>query len=540
MTFESAAVTLSKKSFLGICMYRLTHSLHLTSFTTLCLINTACADFIPKKVTAYIASCIPAKEEQFDWENRPDFQQLRANPTLMAQALEKLRFWGVAHSYLQYHGLDGQNPATTQWHTWEEKLIAEGKLKPEDTLNTASLGSKHYKEDIRRAAEAGITMWRISLDWALIEQSPGVYNKKPIKEVANFINCLCDHHIMPMLTFFHHSPPTWIYTLSKEKPGFENEALIPQFADYCVYSFNKLYTYIKPEHKGKLQYLLTFNEPAAYTVGGYVGGQYPPGNKLAFKKASRCIYTMLRAHTKARNQLQKRYPALDLKISLAHAINPLHPHNPWNPLERFACWLIDDLLNNVTIEYFRTGHFNCYGVKAYDQDAVGALDYGAICYYTRDVIKQIRPKIFKFINTIRETDLAIECAHSFATEPRAIYAEGLLDAIKRISKLKKPIFIVENGCSTDTTNEKNRELRKKYIERHLYSVALALTLGYDIQGYLWWTAVDGYNWAQGTKSCKYGIWQVDFNDPEHPRSQREGNQFLLAVFQKLKTLQSTN
>jgi beta-glucosidase len=486
-----------------------------------------------------ITHSLPAKEEQFDWDNLADFQQLRLDPALMAEALKKLEYWGVAHSYLQYHGLDGQDPATTQWHAWEEKLIAEGRLTAQDKLGAASLGSQHYKEDIKRAAEAGMTMWRISLDWALIEKEPGVYDDTSIKKVADFINCLCEHNIMPMLTFFHHSPPLWIYKLEGAY-GFENEVIILLFAQYCLYAFETLLKYIKPEYHEKLHYLLTFNEPAAYTVAGYVGGQYPPGNRLAFKKASRCILNMLRAHTHARRQLQERYPHLGLKISLAHAINPLHPHNPWNPLERLACWLIDDLLNNSTIEYFRTGKFNCYGVKSYDPEAIGALDYGAICYYTREVMKQVAPfkSPFKLVNTIRETDIAIECAHSFATEPRAIYAEGLLDAIKRISRLEKPIFIVENGCATDTTQGKNVELLKTSIERHLLVVALALSLGFDIQGYLRWTAIDGYNWGQGDTNCKagYGIWQIDWKDPNYPRSLRPGNEFMLAVFKRLKEI----
>jgi beta-glucosidase len=471
---------------------------------------------------------VPHKEKRIKWDKNTRFQQLKHSPKQMAAALSKLEFIGATHSDLQYHGISTNHgtQATTQWTPWLNTRIAQGKAPANSHITTSSQGWKHFKDDIAWAAEHGMNMLRFSIEWSKVEPVQGVYDDETLREYAQWLDCCLEHGIMPMITFFHHSWPVWFQTLPNKKPHFEDRTNIHHFVNYCVYSFNKLREFVKPEHKEKLMYWLTFNEPAGYALAAYVDGKYPPGHKFEIKLAGTVTKNMLDAHIAVYDrlkQIDKR-----VQISLAHAVNPIAPYHPWNPIERLAATTFDAMLNDATIDYFRTGKFKWIGLKEFNQRAIGKLDFIGITYYSHTLIKQSLN--LKLGTGARPEEIVTRGDAESPKGARTIYAEGLYDAIKRVSVLKKPIFITENGCATDDI-----AARDEYVKRHLYVVAQALAEGYDIRSYLWWTLVDGYSWGRGNAS-KHGILQANFDHPECPRMERPGIQFLLNVYQALTPL----
>jgi beta-glucosidase/6-phospho-beta-glucosidase/beta-galactosidase len=66
-----------------------------------------------------------------------------------------------------------------------------------------------------------------------------------------------------------------------------------------------------------------------------------------------------------------------------------------------------------------------------------------------------------------------------------------------------PIMITENGVADD-----HDELRPEYLRAHLRAVVDALDAGVDVRGYLYWTAWDNFEWAEGYTK-RFGLFAVD-------------------------------
>ena len=66
-----------------------------------------------------------------------------------------------------------------------------------------------------------------------------------------------------------------------------------------------------------------------------------------------------------------------------------------------------------------------------------------------------------------------------------------------------PILVTENGVA-----DEDDELRPRFIVDHLTAVAAAIAAGADVRGYLHWTAMDNFEWAEGY-SKRFGLLAVD-------------------------------
>ncbi|CZW26264.1 Beta-glucosidase; 6-phospho-beta-glucosidase [Enterobacter hormaechei] len=81
-----------------------------------------------------------------------------------------------------------------------------------------------------------------------------------------------------------------------------------------------------------------------------------------------------------------------------------------------------------------------------------------------------------------------------------------------------PTFIItENGAGFGLADEQLKEgvisdkLRADYLKRHVTAVMNAKKEGLDIQGYLFWSLLDNFEWLWGYKN-RFGIIGVDFDD----------------------------
>ncbi|QLR29410.1 family 1 glycosylhydrolase [Enterobacter asburiae] len=86
------------------------------------------------------------------------------------------------------------------------------------------------------------------------------------------------------------------------------------------------------------------------------------------------------------------------------------------------------------------------------------------------------------------------------------------------AKYAHPTFIItENGAGFGLEDEKlndgviSDKLRADYLNRHVSAVMEAKKEGLDIQGYLFWSLLDNFEWLWGYKN-RFGIIGVDFDD----------------------------
>ena len=76
--------------------------------------------------------------------------------------------------------------------------------------------------------------------------------------------------------------------------------------------------------------------------------------------------------------------------------------------------------------------------------------------------------------------------------------------IKAFSKYKLLFLISENGICTNDDAE-----RSEFIVDHLKAVALAMKEGAPVIGYLYWSLLDNYEWAEGF-APRFGLIEVDY------------------------------
>ncbi len=73
-----------------------------------------------------------------------------------------------------------------------------------------------------------------------------------------------------------------------------------------------------------------------------------------------------------------------------------------------------------------------------------------------------------------------------------VYPEGFYRQLARLKQYGLPVYVTENGIST-----KDDTQRCRHLLRHLAEVQRAIQEGTDIRGYLHWSLIDNFEWADG-------------------------------------------
>jgi beta-glucosidase/6-phospho-beta-glucosidase/beta-galactosidase len=80
-----------------------------------------------------------------------------------------------------------------------------------------------------------------------------------------------------------------------------------------------------------------------------------------------------------------------------------------------------------------------------------------------------------------------------------IYPRGLYNVVRRVGRFSKPVVITENGIA-DSTDAR----RASYIIRHLKEAHRAIQDGVDLRGYMHWSLLDNFEWAEGYR-MQFGL-----------------------------------
>ena len=391
--------------------------------------------------------------------------------------------WGAATSS---HQVEGDN-IYNDWWEWEQA----GKVKEQS--GKACEHWKRFPEDFKLARSLHHNTHRFSIEWSRIEPREGEFSEEAISHYREVIQSLRSNGLEPIITLHHFTLPLW---LTKEGGWLSNRA--PQL-------FGR-YARKMAETIGEgICYWMTLNEPEVYIFKSYLTGEWPPG-EIAPEKVYRVANHLLKAHVCAYDAIQDTFRKLNraaTQIGIAKHVAIFTPCSDGSFWDRISVWLRDLMFNHLFIKALIKGRIFYPGFFRIRLSRMKTLDFIGLNYYTRDFVSNsgLRvPGVFGDVCTSKHHS-NIGKKNFLSWE---IYPKGLFLLVKDFSKYKLPILISENGICTDRDEE-----RWEFIHNHLKELAKAIEWGAPVIGYLYWSLLDNFEWAEGF-APRFGIIEVDY------------------------------
>lgn len=362
--------------------------------------------------------------------------------------LEHLPFlWGAATSAHQVEGGDEHS----DWADWESRT---------DTVCAEPSGTAcdhlaRYPQDMGLLAELGLNTYRFSIEWARIEPERGRFDQRWLDHYRRMCATCRDHGLLPMPTLHHFTNPRWI----AEAGAWENPETALRFEAYAERVLEAI---------GDLAaVLLTINEPNIPALLGYEEGLFPPGKRDRAARL-RATAVFVDAHRRAVAVARRLRPELPVGMALAMT--------DWQALPGGEAERDDwrRLREDVFL------------------DATDGDDFVGVNTYTRH---RIGPQ--GWVGVEDGVELTV-MGYEFWPEALGAtleYAWGYTGG--------RTLVVTESGIGTDDDTR-----RIEYIDRAVASMRAAMAAGADVRGFLYWSALDNFEWQLGY-GPRFGLIEVN-------------------------------
>lgn len=388
------------------------------------------------------------------------------------QYLKQIKYWGASTSAHQYEGKN-----YNQWTEWElsnaselaqtapDKYkwlprwdeVAPQATKPDNYVSGIAVDHySRYEEDYDLAKSLNLNSMRISIEWSRIEPKKGEWDEVEIDHYRNQLKSLRRHGFEPFVCLWHWTMPIWF----TKSGGFANRTNIKYFVRFCekiAVELGELFTYV-----------ITLNEPNVYVGQSYQSGIWPPQHKSLLDSV-RVYRNLIKAHImtyRSLKNIRKRF-----KIGLAMHMIAFYAGNS-SAFTRLSIKIRSYIWNWYYLNRSRDFH-----------------DYIGINYYMANQIVGLKTK-----NPDRQvSDMG------WNMEPARIELV-LLEAHKRFDK---PIIVTENGVA-----DSRDAYRQWWLEQTFRGMSRAIEKGAKIDGYLHWSLLDNFEWADGFWP-RFGLIEID-------------------------------
>ncbi len=383
--------------------------------------------------------------------------------------------WGTATAAHQVEG----NNTNNNWWKWEQEGHTAGK----SGLACDWWGGR-WKEDLDRAAEAGQSAHRLSVEWSRIQPAPDRWDELALDHYRTILRGLRDRNMTAMVTLHHFTDPLWL----SEMGAWTNPATVPLFEKFVRKTVEALKEYCT--------LWCTINEPNVYALEAYADKKFPPG--LAdLKLATRVEANLLRGHAAAYRAIHAIQP--EARVGFAHHHRPMVPRYPWFPLDVLERTLHFNTINMAFPSGIRTGVMHTPLGNFKIPEAKGTQDFFGLNYYSQDTVAfdLRRPgELFGRRYYPKGSDIA-------EGGMNANIPEGLFRSIQWALQFNLPILITENGVE-----DAKDSLRPRYMAGHIHQVWRAVNFNWPVRGYFWWSLVDNFEWERGWTQ-RFGLWELD-------------------------------
>ncbi len=362
-------------------------------------------------------------------------------------------WWGTSTASFQNEDR-GEKPGTPEYFRTDWDVFAdEGHIPPRG--EDATFSWTEFDRDVAILNKIGVNHYRFGIEWGRVEPRAGEFNEAAIQQYVGMARKLKAAGIEPIVTLWHFTFPDWLYDSDqKNRSNFLNPDVEPAWREYVTRMVTALAPYVRT--------YVPQNEPNGDLYIGYFGGHWPPGLLLtpgALKEATKVAVAMYR--------------------EAAEIIRDIRPDAIVMGIYSIPNWRRNFRQDPTAFVYnmMQRQNFDHLDQVADVTDVIG-VNY----YYSQDA------SVTRFIRRPEG-----ELASNYTQNGWEIDPEGLYAVLKQVdARYGKPIVITENGIGTQSEQKKIR-----YFREHVNQMRRAMNDGVDVRGYMPWTLIDNYEWAEG-------------------------------------------
>jgi beta-glucosidase len=423
--------------------------------------------------------------------------------------------WGTATASYQVEGaVDEDGRGRSIWDTFSH---TPGKVYRGDTGDIACDQYHRIEEDLDIMASLGLKAYRFSVAWPRIQpEGSGPANQKGLDYYRKLVDGLRQRSIEPMLTLYHWDLPQAL----EDRGGWTSRETSERFAEYAGVVYEAL--------ADSVSFWITLNEPWVSAWLGYGIGVHAPGHEDVSKALSATHHLLLGHGLALETMRSAGHEGNQLGITLnLSAVRPASE----DAADAEAARRVDGNANRLYLDPLFRGsypedmleHYRAESdfdfVRDGDLERISApIDFFGVNYYFRHTVVDGGQRS-ELATAMRFSDLNATTVLPEGVETTAmgwpVEADGLTELLVRLHEeyVDVPIYVTENGRAVydyvDPEGEVEDEERVSYLDAHFRAAHDAMQQGVDLRGYMVWSLLDNFEWAEGY-SKRFGIVFVDY------------------------------
>ncbi|CAG0888728.1 unnamed protein product [Darwinula stevensoni] len=452
--------------------------------------------------------------------------------------------WGVATAAYQIEGAwnkDGKKESI--WDEFAHRRPSP--IKDGSTGDDACMSYDFYKSDVKILQQLGVRVYRFSISWSRVlpDGTTNSVNEQGVLYYRNLIEQLLSNGIEPMVTLYHWDLPLAL----QKKGGWLSKDSAKWFEDYSRFCFDTF--------GPKVKLWVTLNEPWVVSVIGFEKGDHAPGVKDPGVSPYIVAHHLLLAHAKAYRIYQQHYRKLQ-KGLVGIALNTdnfkaasgskrdvvdraFQFHLGWfaHPIfskeGNYPGIMMDRIAMNSAMQgynYSRLPSFNLDEI----QFIKGSADFLGLNSYGTTLVSDDPDTVKRGPSYTNDSKVIKQANPYWETTPMGwqFYPDALKEILAwiRDEYNNPPVYVTETGFPDDKTMLEDRA-RINFLEESIRNVWEAIQYGSAVRGFIVWSLMDNFEWAMGY-SVRFGLYEVDFNDPKRTRTPRMSAYFYQNVTQK--------